>query len=214
MCKYIQIPNTILEFNEQTIYIYLKLLKTANRYGVVEIAVKRWCKELEIPYNRLRNILSKLAEYGYISIGATQSITIIKICDWPDCPMELNGEVKPTIFESPNYSDISNYIRENPWRGIYKGYMYALEIGDMVKIGSTQTPENRFLALKNDSMRDMKLNVGCMVISPPCYNFKQLEYEAHQNFDCFRLGNSKLFAIDFELVADHFGTIYYNIGDE
>ena len=60
----------------------------------------------------------------------------------------------------------------------------------------------------------MGTNVGRMVLSAPCRNFRQLEYESHQEFSQYRSGNTELFSIGFECVAEFFKTINYEIDDE
>jgi len=185
------------------------LYANADENGAVCISLLSLASELKVSRQQIRTILKKLIGFGLIAVGATQSSTIIRICNWEATADVIATKGQMLIFDTPNYSDISRYALDDPRRGFAKGYIYALEIGGLVKIGSTQNPGDRFLALKNKAKRETNSNVGRMILSPPCRNFRQLEYEAHKNFYKYRNGNTELFTIDFDCITEFFKSLYY-----
>lgn len=52
------------------------------------------------------------------------------------------------IFEYPEYCEIKDYIQGISNADYSKGWVYILEFGDFVKIGSTQQPDERLRCLR------------------------------------------------------------------
>ena len=89
------------------------------------------------------------------------------------------------------------------------GFIYGIEFGYFVKIGCSQNPANRLMALRRQVCKSQGLSPGRMVISPPCSNYKELEQVAHIEFRDGRLPGSELFVVDFDNVATFFKTLLY-----
>lgn len=106
-------------------------------------------------------------------------------------------------FESPEYCEIKDYIQRISNTDCSKGWVYILEFGDFVKIGSTQQPSERFRALKSQAAYFGNCQVGKMALSPLCHNFKEIEHSIHKLLSAQRKPKTELFNVSFDDAIKH-----------
>lgn len=102
------------------------------------------------------------------------------------------------IFESPRYRELKEYVQSEPSADSYKGWVYALEFGDLVKFGSTRQPDERFRALKGQAAYYGNCKIGRMALSPLCLNFKEVERSIHKLLSTQRKPKTELFNVTFD----------------
>lgn len=104
-----------------------------------------------------------------------------------------------TIFEKEEYSKLKIFDKN---RKDYIGFFYIMEYGDMVKIGSTIKPYQRFQQLKRQAVNYSDMSIGRIAISQGHTNYRKNESELHKLFSKERKENSELFDISFNEVID------------
>lgn len=98
-------------------------------------------------------------------------------------------------------------------KGTYKGIVYCVEMGDKVKIGCSNQPYTRYMALKRTSEKYGNSKIGKICISPVHTNYRLNEKIAHQYFDSKRVDGTELFDItynDFLKHAQKIGLKYFD----
>ena len=78
------------------------------------------------------------------------------------------------------------------------GWVYALEYGEMIKIGCSAKPSKRYARLVHNGADYAGLTMGRLVLSRPCVNYKLLETRLHRMFAFYRKANTELFDMSFE----------------
>lgn len=76
-----------------------------------------------------------------------------------------------------------------------KGYVYILEYGDKLKIGTTKEPSKRLKSLKFTGKNYSDVLTGAILISKEHYNRFENEKILHKAFSDSRYGNGELFSI-------------------
>lgn len=100
------------------------------------------------------------------------------------------------IFEHPTPSNIKQTITTPPQKGY--GYVYAMEVGDFVKIGCTTKPDKRFAQIRHGATGYGGVDVGRFAVSASVKNFYEWEANLHRKFQNLRKPNTELFSIPFE----------------
>ena len=90
------------------------------------------------------------------------------------------------------------------------GWVYALEFGDMIKIGCTHSPYKRLINLSHIGGDYSNLQIGRFVLSKPCVNYKSLEKELHKLFSEYRKNGTELFGISLERVISALNCLEYD----
>ena len=108
------------------------------------------------------------------------------------------NELKPVqIYASPNLVPKTKPgVRVGVGRDF--GVVYAVEYGDMVKIGSTMYPDRRMKALASHAEGYSALRLGAVAITPYHTNYKENEKIMHNRFYAMRKAGSELFQITLE----------------
>ena len=94
-------------------------------------------------------------------------------------------------FDSIN--DIPNIRIKNP----LIGFVYALEFGDMTKIGFTADPRERMMMLKGKALKYAGTHPGRIFISPAHRHYAETENALHKHFKEYRIPHTELFRIKF-----------------
>ena len=113
------------------------------------------------------------------------------------------------IFEYPEYCEIKDYIQGISIADYSKGWVYILEFGDFVKIGSTQQPDERFRTLKGQAAYYDNCKIGKMALSPLCLNFKEVERSIHKHLSARRKSKTELFNVTFDDAIKHLASIAF-----
>lgn len=80
----------------------------------------------------------------------------------------------------------------------YIGYVYVMETGLNVKIGSTSKPFQRFSTLKRTLSNYGNNPIGRIALSSPHLNFRENEFWLHECMNGGRVPNTELFSMSFE----------------
>ena len=75
------------------------------------------------------------------------------------------------------------------------GFLYILEIGDSLRIGSTANLRLQLRALINQLQTYSRLPVGRFAFSPPHLNFTENRKLLHHHFAPFRKGKAEIYAL-------------------
>ena len=112
-----------------------------------------------------------------------------------------------------NYNDIDGIeATERKYADIRcKGWVYALEYGEMVKIGCSSNPSQRYKQLIHNGVDYAGLNMKRFVLSRACVNFRQLEAELHNTFAPFRKNGTELFRVSFNEIVNALFDLPYKI---
>lgn len=108
----------------------------------------------------------------------------------------MNNRLK--IFESPQYRELKEYVQSVPNADPYKGWVYALEFGGLVKFGSTRQPDERFRTLKGQATYYDNCKIGKMALSPLCLNYREVEHSIHKLLSSQRKPKTELFNVTFD----------------
>lgn len=85
----------------------------------------------------------------------------------------------------------------------YHGYVYAIEYGDYIKIGSTRGPHLRIKKLSHIARDYHQSTIGSIIVSKEHTNYRKNERQLHSFFNKYRLNNSELFAIQINDVIEY-----------
>lgn len=100
------------------------------------------------------------------------------------------------IFENKEFGSVQ--MVEKATKSEYLGYVYILECGKLVKIGSTTRPYKRLTSL-NKSLGDYGgMEIGRFAISIPHTNYIQNEKFLHEVLKRKRISGTELFNVKFE----------------
>lgn len=114
------------------------------------------------------------------------------------------------IFSYPRIKDVEAI--ENRFSHIRcKGWVYALEYGDMVKIGCSSKPSKRYAHLVHNGEDYAGLKMEKLAISNACVNFRQLEATLHNKFARFRKEGTELFNVPFDDIIKAFYDLAYDV---
>lgn len=108
-----------------------------------------------------------------------------------------------TIYNSDNVNEIKILKPSNK----YMGYVYLLEWNDMIKIGYTRNPYQRYNDLKSHAENYSNAQIGKFVLFKEHTNYKQNEYKLHQYFKDYRKPDTELFAVKIEQVLSEIHNI-------
>lgn len=206
------LPRSLLEADARTLWVYANLLAKADEQGNVAIKANSWCEEIGLTRQHIRTLFHKLKSKGLITINSSNAITIITLNGFNPITESFKEYPMPIVFNKPRYGEIRQYVMGNSKRW-NDGYVYGIEFGQFVKIGYSQNPYDRFIALRNKIPKENNVPIGLMVLSPPCLNYKALEYEVHSALDSVRFENTELFTVDFDSVVNIFNTLKYDHED-
>jgi len=81
MNGYINLPRSVLCASPNVLWVYANLVATADVDGHIEIKVSRWCCEINMTRQQLRDAINYLTKTNKITTKATNKITHITICD-------------------------------------------------------------------------------------------------------------------------------------
>lgn len=99
------------------------------------------------------------------------------------------------IFEHPTSKCIREAIESYAIKGY--GYVYALEVGDYVKIGCTTKPDKRFIQIKQGATGYGGVDVGRLAVSAAVNDYSLWEKRLHEKFRRLRKPGTELFSIPF-----------------
>lgn len=102
------------------------------------------------------------------------------------------------IFTREQYIELKNIEQNN--HGTYYGFFYALEYGELLKIGSTLHPYQRVCALSSNAEHYGEIKTGRVLISAPHTNFRTNEIKLHNFFADVRKEKTELFKTSIEEV--------------
>lgn len=112
----------------------------------------------------------------------------------------MNKEINSLIiFEHPTPKDIKDRIRVGNEKG--SGFVYAMEIGNYVKIGCTTKPGARFVQIRQGATGYGGVEVGRLAVSARVKGFSEWERKLHNKFAVLRKPGTELFSIPFEVAA-------------
>lgn len=94
-----------------------------------------------------------------------------------------------TEYELLKELDFANFSR--------KGYVYVLEYGNKIKIGTTKEPFKRLKSLKSMAENYLDTFTGRLLISKAHYNRFENEKVLHNMFSDSKIGNGELFSASF-----------------
>lgn len=114
------------------------------------------------------------------------------------------------IFSNPQFGEIKQI--DSTVKDTYYGFVYACEYGMTVKIGSTNQPYNRLMALIRQAESYGALKIGRFAITQMHTNYKANEKLLHNKFSVYRQEGTELFNIDFQKAVESMSTL--NLLDE
>ena len=86
----------------------------------------------------------------------------------------------------------------------YMGYVYILELDDMVKIGCTTQPYQRVLLLKKQAEQYGNITLGRIALSKEHTNYRENETIMHKHFKEFRKNGTELFNVSLQNAMEEF----------
>lgn len=107
----------------------------------------------------------------------------------------VNQTPQINIFTSEEFGTIRTIEKKN--QNKHTGFFYILEWDDLVKIGSTQNPYQRIMALKRTAETYGRSKLGRVAFSKPHTNYTSNEKRLHKYFSKYRQKGSELFNITF-----------------
>lgn len=110
------------------------------------------------------------------------------------------------FYKTRSAPDIPERNRDNP----YLGYVYALEYGNHIKIGSTLNPKTRLKSLESTARLYSDKSAGLVMISPPHKNYAKNEKILHAFFKDKQVNNSELFEVTFDEIKSKCPSLEYN----
>lgn len=90
----------------------------------------------------------------------------------------------------------------------HKGYVYAVQYGEHVKIGYTTSPLSRIKQICSNAKNYSNIEIGKIAISPGHTNYVENEKMLHQVFRSKRV-RGELFDVDIENVIKAASTLEY-----
>lgn len=113
------------------------------------------------------------------------------------------------IFSNPQFGEIEAV--EQKFADIKSnGWVYALEYGEMIKIGCSSKPSKRYAHLVHNGADYAGLKIGRFALSQPCVNYRELETYLHKVFGSKRKEGTELFAISFEEAVQGLKSLDYD----
>lgn len=106
-----------------------------------------------------------------------------------------------TVYQSPEDMKRDRERLRKP-KDSYAGYVYAVEFGDHVKIGSTDNPINRINSLASMARNYCFAGIGRVALSPVHSNFRSNEMFLHAFFSENRIADGELFDVSFDSAID------------
>lgn len=106
---------------------------------------------------------------------------------------------QPLIFES---IDMINVEPDE-----FQGFVYLMEFGDFLKVGSTKKPKARFRTLKSQA-RYGNQHIGRVALTCFHQNYRENEYILHSKLNK-RIPNTELFDCTFEEGLNLLSTLKY-----
>lgn len=113
------------------------------------------------------------------------------------------------VIEKPSESRI-RIIEDEYVELPCKGYVYALQYGDLVKIGCSKAPSKRYKQLFHNGFHYGNIGLGKLALSIPCVNFRSLEAHLHKIFKEQRRESTELFDVVFADVVKTMQTLKYD----
>ena len=108
----------------------------------------------------------------------------------------MNNELK--IFTNEELENLKELEQNN--KNSYVGFFYILEWDDIVKIGSSNKPYQRYKTLQIIAENYGNSKLGRIAISQPHTNYRRNEILLHNYFKANRQCNNELFNMCFEEV--------------
>ena len=93
----------------------------------------------------------------------------------------------------------------------FSGVVYAVEFGDYVKVGCTADVNHRFTALSNIARNYAMTSIGRIAITGFCNNWYECEAEAHAMLADYRINDSEMFSVDFDVAVDALKKLHLNL---
>lgn len=106
-----------------------------------------------------------------------------------------------TVYQSPEEMKRDRERLRKP-KDSYAGYVYAVEFGDHVKIGSTDNPINRINSLASMARNYCFAGIGRVALSPVHSNFRTNEMILHAVFSEKRIADGELFDVSFDSAVE------------
>lgn len=103
------------------------------------------------------------------------------------------------IFNNPDFGQVRTIsMNEN---NEYLGYVYILECGGVLKIGSTKNPFKRLQQLVHIMQNYADKKIGRFALTKPHTNYYENELILHKRFNEFRIKRTELFNAEFNDVV-------------
>lgn len=198
MDEYFSMRKTIKESLSDVDLAMLKIMKAKNKQEMMT-AMKNYNKIVAQPSQcsvEEQVLICELDELKTLKSNHTNFMNISQ--KNKDCIEKNNSISNVKIFENnivDNLKQIEDMITNR-----YVGFIYILEWDDMVKIGCTTKPCQRFVALKNQAEKYGNVQLGRVVISKEHTNYKKNELKLHQHFREYRVDGTELFKVSMEQV--------------
>jgi hypothetical protein len=91
------------------------------------------------------------------------------------------------------------------------GVVYAVEFGDYVKVGCTTDIQHRIVALSNIARNYAMTSIGRIAITGFCSNWYECEAEAHATLADYRINDSEMFSVVFDVAVDALKQLHLNL---
>lgn len=105
------------------------------------------------------------------------------------------------VFNRDNIAELKPLGKINK-DSIWFGHFYIVEFGDMVKIGSTNNPYNRYMAFVREGEKYGKTKIGRFAVSARHTNYRENERALHKIYSSKRKEGTELFNVKFEDVIN------------
>ncbi len=116
------------------------------------------------------------------------------------------------VFTNSEFGEVINL--EKSLKDTYLGIVYAIEYGDMLKIGHSSKPYSRIMALKRNAEKYGNLQIGRVCISQSHTNHKEVESFLHGVFSQYRKEGTELFQVKFDDFVRDFEEMEIDFKDE
>lgn len=196
--EYFSICKTIRQSLSVTDLAMLKVMKAKNAQERM-IAMKEYNQIVAQPSQCSVEEQTLIGELDESKTSQSNHTNFMNISQKnKDCIEKNNSISNVKIFENnivDNLKQIEDMITNR-----YVGFIYILEWDDMVKIGCTTKPCQRFVALKNQAEKYGNVQLGRVAISKEHTNYKKNELKLHQYFQEYRINGTELFKTSMEQV--------------
>lgn len=98
------------------------------------------------------------------------------------------------IFKNEEFGKLKNIKKDND----YMGFFYAIEYGELIKIGSTNNPYQRVMTLKRQAEKYGNIKMGNLVLSKQHTNYFENERKLHTYYKNKRKNGTELFNITID----------------